>query len=106
MRSSKGGFGKFLVGLFRKESQLEPIQQAKAGLDIDYSLYNVEAAEWAMQNAGATYPDLNQEQREVIRQAVAEFVKKPGFTVGHVMKLLSKHFDDEKAQLILQRKVG
>ena len=102
MKSSKSGSNKLLDKLFRKKSQPEPKLQISLGLDINHSHYNVRAAEWAFQNAGSTYPDLNQEQREAIRQAVVDFIKRqPGFTtVGTVWKLLSKYFDEEKAELI------
>ena len=100
MKSSKSGSKKLLNNLVMKKSQPEPKQQTSLGLDINYSHYNVRAAEWAFQNAGSTYPDLNQEQKEAIRQAVVDFIKEPGFTIGKVMKLLSKHFDEEKAELI------
>ncbi len=68
--------------------------------DLDFSLSNIDAAEWALQNAGSTYPDLNQEQIEAIKQVVAEFIKKRGFTVGKVMKILFKYFTEEKAERI------
>lgn len=60
----------------------------------------MEAAEWALRNAGATYDNITQEEHEAIRQAVATFVQLRGFTVGKVIQLLSKHFDKERAEVI------
>ena len=74
-------------------------------IGIDYSLYNVEAEQWALQNAGSTYPDLSQEQIKTIRQAVAKFIKKSGFTVGDVAKILRKYFDEERAFLIARTEI-
>ncbi len=72
----------------------------KYEMGIDYSLYNVEAEQWALQNAGSTYPDLSQDQIKAIREAVSRFIKMPGFTVGDAVKILSEYFDSERAWII------
>ena len=76
--------------LFRKKTE-------GAEISMDYSLHNFTAEQWALQNAGSTYSDLSQQELEVIKQAIAKFVKVPSYTVGDVAKLMTEYFDKEKA---------
>ena len=98
--STKSGLGNLFGRLIDKQTQPSQKQQPTTEASINYSLFNVEAAEWAIRNTGATYSDISLEECESIGQAVSSFVRTRGFTVGKVKKLLSKYFDEERAELI------
>jgi SPP1 gp7 family putative phage head morphogenesis protein len=67
---------------------------------MDNSLSKVTAEEWLLRNIESTYKDIKPEEKEAIRLAVTRFSSKPGFTVGKVIKILRKHFGEERATLI------
>jgi hypothetical protein len=67
----------------------------QAGFDIDYSLTNVEAADWAREYGGKLITDIDRVTLDAVRKAVPVFVETPGFTMRDLMDMLP--FDEKRA---------
>ncbi len=68
------------------------------GIDIDYTITNVEAAEWARKYAYDFIKGIDDTTRQVLQQAIASFVETPGFTIGDVMgQLEDLGFSEDRA---------
>ncbi len=65
------------------------------GIDIDYTITNVEAAEWARKYAYDFIKGIDDTTRQVLQQAITSFVETPGFTIGDIMDMLP--FDEQRA---------
>jgi hypothetical protein len=57
-------------------------------LQIDYTLVNSQAADWARTYGYELVNGINQTSRDALQRAVSGFVETPGMTIGDVMKLL------------------
>jgi hypothetical protein len=68
---------------------------AAAGPTIDYTMTNLQAAEWARKYAGKLIKDIDATSLDVVRKALQTFVETPGFTIGDLMSLLP--FDEKRA---------
>lgn len=77
----------------------ELIKAAKRGAmiftQIDQTIVNSRAAEWARKYAGQLIKDLNKTTLDVLRKAVSMFVETPGFTLGDLASMLP--FDASRA---------
>lgn len=67
-------------------------------LQIDYTLTNAEAANWATQYAGKLVKNIDETTLDVLRKAVSSFVETPGMTIRDVMDLLP--YNERRARLI------
>lgn len=65
------------------------------GIDIDYTMTNQEAAEWARKYAATLISEIDKATLSTVRGALQMFVETPGFTIGDLMNLLP--FDEERA---------
>ena len=70
----------------------------KIGVQLDYTLTNQEAAEWARKYAGELVKKIDKTSLETVQRAVSTFVETPGFTIRDVMDLLP--YDDERSRMI------
>jgi hypothetical protein len=61
---------------------------ASTAIDIDYSLTNLQAAEWARKYAGTLIKNIDKTTLEVVRGALNLFVETPGFTIGDLVGML------------------
>src|SRR3990167_5072277 len=87
-----------LAELFRLLTQAEKhgIELFKVGKpEIDYTLVNSRAAQWARGYAYTLVGEINDVTRRTLQQAISAFVETPGMTIGDVMDLLP--FDKERA---------
>lgn len=98
MASSKGGFSKFVAGLFGKEPP--PAPKAAVNAHCQQPPFHPDALEWVLQNAALAYSGLTPEQTEAVRRVMQAFIQTPGASVGEVTRQLSRHFDPELAQII------
>lgn len=67
----------------------------RTGVQIDYTLTNKEAADWARQYAGDLLKKIDETTRQVLQSAITQFVETPGFTIRDVMDLLP--FNEDRA---------
>jgi SPP1 gp7 family putative phage head morphogenesis protein len=65
------------------------------GIDIDWTLTNMNAAKWASKYAGELVKEIDAKTLQVIQDAVTRFVETPGMTIGDVMDALP--FDEVRA---------
>jgi len=90
-----------LAELFRLLTQAEKhgIELFKVGKpEIDYTLVNSRAAQWARDYAYTLVGEINDVTRRTLQQAISAFVETPGMTIGDVMDLLP--FDKERASRV------
>ena len=71
---------------------------AATGITIDYTMTNLEAAEWARKYAGQLIREIDDYSLEVVRKALAYFVETPGVTMGDLVDLLP--FNEKRAEMI------
>jgi len=64
-------------------------------ITLDYTLTNIEAAEWARKYSYELVKNIDKLTVEALQQALTAFVETPGMTIGQVMDLLP--FDEERA---------
>lgn len=57
-------------------------------LQIDQSLFNVNAWEWARKYAGMLIKQIDAFTHEIVKKSVALFIKTPGMTIGDLEKML------------------
>lgn len=69
-----------------------------AGIDIDYTLTNAEAAEKARQYVYDLVKNINATTVQALQKAIAAFVETPGMTIADVMRLLP--FGEDRVMLI------
>ena len=74
-------------------------------LQIDYTLVNVEAAEWARLYAGDLIKVIEETTKTAIQQAVSTFVETPGFTLGDAMEPLINTFGESRAMTIASTEI-
>ncbi len=67
-------------------------------LQIDYTLTNKRAAEWAREYVYDLIKDIDKTSREALQSVITQFVETPGMTLGDAMDLLP--YDEERAQRI------
>jgi len=67
-------------------------------VQIDWTLINLRAAQWAREYVYDLIKDINKTTREVMREALSQFVETPGMTLRDVMDMLP--FDEDRAQRI------
>src|SRR3990172_5230044 len=65
------------------------------GIDIEYTLTNVEAATWARKYAKDFLKEIDGTTQDALQQAIIAFVETPGFTIGDVMDMLP--YDEQRA---------
>jgi len=65
------------------------------GIDIDYTMTNAEAAEWARKYAAKFIKEIDDTTQSALQQAIIAFVETPGFTIGDVMDALP--YDEQRA---------
>jgi hypothetical protein len=68
------------------------------GVQLDYTLTNTQAAEWARKYAFDLVKGIDDTSAEALQNAIGMFVDTPGMTIGDVMNLLP--FDEERARMI------
>jgi hypothetical protein len=73
---------------------------AATGLAIDYTMTNLEAANWARQYAGKLIKDIDAYSLEVVRKAVTMFVETPGWTMGDLVSDLMSVFGEKRADAL------
>ena len=76
------------VSLFGKNSRIQ----------IDWTLTNQRAAEWAREYVYDLIKDIDDISRLALQSAISQFVETPGMTIGDVMDMLP--YDDERAQRV------
>jgi hypothetical protein len=85
-----------LIRLLTKQAQSGvALFGAGVALPINYTMTNLEAAEWARKYAYTLVKDIDATTVDVLRKAITAFVETPGFTIGDLMDLLP--FDEERA---------
>jgi hypothetical protein len=70
----------------------------KVGVQLDYTLTNTQAAEWARKYVFNLVKDIDETSVTALQNAIGMFVDTPGMTIGDVMNLLP--FDEERARMI------
>jgi SPP1 gp7 family putative phage head morphogenesis protein len=68
------------------------------GIGIDYTLVNKDAAAWARKYAAKLVKQIDDTTKQVIRDAVGDFIDVPGTTIGDVIKRLP--FDTQRAERV------
>jgi hypothetical protein len=68
------------------------------GIGIDYTLVNKDAAVWARKYAAKLVKQIDDTTKQVIRDAVGDFIDVPGTTIGDVIKRLP--FDTQRAERV------
>ena len=76
------------IDLFGKHSKIQ----------IDWTLVNTEAAQWAREYVYDLIKDIDKTSREALQDAIGQFVETPGMTIRDTMDLLP--YDEERAQRI------
>lgn len=71
---------------------------ADVSFDIDYTLVNREAAQWARQHVGTLIKGIDETTRGIVRESVASFVETPGMTIGALIQSLP--FDAGRAERV------
>ena len=84
-KSSKGGIRLFLGKLFGGKDEPEG------------PIYDKEIIDQAIQKADATFPELTDEQKVALSQAVKRFFETSGVTIGDVMDSLGPSIDEQRA---------
>jgi hypothetical protein len=67
-------------------------------IQIDWTLTNTEAAQWAREYVYDLIKDIDKTSREALQDAISQFVETPGMTIRDTMDLLP--YDEERAQRI------
>ena len=67
-------------------------------LQIDYTLVNEAAAQWALEFAGTEVKLINDSTLKVLRSVLSDFVETPGMTIGDIVKRLP--YKDSRSLLI------
>jgi hypothetical protein len=70
----------------------------QTGIGFDNTLTNKQALEWATEYTGQLIKDIDSTTLDTVQSAIAQFIDKPGFTIGDVVDQLP--FDPERAQRI------
>ena len=74
------------------------IFQDMINLEIDYTLVNAEAAEWATKYAGNLITSINKTTKEAVRGIISDFVSTPGMTIGDIVTRLP--YNEPRALMI------
>ena len=78
------------IALFGEETDIQ----------IDYTLVNSKAAEWARKHTYDFVKGIDDITRPTLQKAISLFVKTPGMTIGDVMDQISPTFGEGRALLI------
>ena len=73
---------------------------AQVQIQMDPAIGNVAAANWAKQYSYGLVKDITDNTRTVIANAVDEFTRTPGMTMGDLRTQLSPAFSEQRARLI------
>ncbi len=57
-------------------------------LDIDWTMVNTRAAKWAKKKAGELIKYIDGNTRDIVRQALTDFIQTPGMTIGDLVDRL------------------
>jgi hypothetical protein len=72
--------------------------QKLSGYILDIGLINQQARDWAAMHVGKLIKEISETTRNVIREAVSDFIATPGMTIGDVMQRMP--FDPQRSQTI------
>lgn len=70
----------------------------KIGVQLDYTLTNAKAAEWARKYAFDLVKDIDNTSMAALQNAIGMFAETPGMTIGDVMNNLA--YNEERARMI------
>lgn len=71
---------------------------AATGITIDYTMTNLQAAEWARAYAGKLIKDIDATSLEAVRKALTVFVETPGWTMGDLMRDIADVLGEKRAE--------
>jgi hypothetical protein len=72
--------------------------QQLTGFILDIGLINKEAYNWALNYSGKLIKEISETTRQIVREAVSDFVATPGMTIGDMMQRMP--FDPQRSQTI------
>jgi len=72
--------------------------QQLTGFILDIGLINKEAYNWALNYSGKLIKEISETTRQIVREAVSDFIATPGMTIGDVMQRM--HLDPQRSQTI------
>lgn len=81
-------------------------QFTQAGIQLDWTLINTDAAAWARKYCGLLVKGIQDTTRKAVGEAVAQFVETPGMTHGDLRdKLMELAYPARRAELIARTEV-
>ncbi len=75
-------------------------QAALMGVAYDITLVNIAALQWANQYSYELIKNINATTQKLVSEAIAQFVRTPGMTIGDIERMLEQSFGEVRAEMI------